>query len=80
MAKGTDNETQRLEAFSDGVFAVAITLLALSLQVPSGPEPLSEKLLKIWPSYVGFAVSFFTILIMWLNHHRLFRLIHKHDE
>lgn len=75
-------ETTRLEAFSDGVFAVAITLLALDLKVPP-PHPggtardLAEALLRQWPSYLAFATSFLTVLIMWLNHHLVFKLVGK---
>jgi uncharacterized membrane protein len=64
----------RLEAFSDGVFAVAITLLALNLAVPGpGHGPLSSQLLNAWPSWVAYAISFFTVGIIWTNHHALFR-------
>ena len=67
-------ETGRLEAFSDGVFAVAITLLALDLTVSKpGGATLSHKLAEIWPSFVGYGVSFLTIGIIWVNHHALFR-------
>jgi len=57
----------RLEAFSDGIFAFAATLLILNLAV-SG-HPLGEQLLGIWPSYAAYAVSFITIGIIWTNHH-----------
>jgi len=57
----------RLEAFSDGIFAFAATLLILNLAV-SG-HPLGQQLLDIWPSYVAYAVSFITIGIIWTNHH-----------
>jgi uncharacterized membrane protein len=77
-------ETARLEAFSDGVFAVAITLLALNLTVPSLKEVqghgLIAKLLDQWPTYLAYALSFLTILVMWINHHNLFRLIGKTDH
>jgi uncharacterized membrane protein len=77
-------ETARLEAFSDGVFAVAITLLALNLSVPTLREVqghgLIAKLLDQWPTYLAYALSFLTILIMWINHHNLFRLIGKTDH
>ncbi|HET7226063.1 MAG TPA: TMEM175 family protein [Candidatus Eisenbacteria bacterium] len=76
-----DNETARLEAFSDGVFAIAITLLVLDLKVPHGPDgALGRELAAAWPSYVAFLASFATIGIMWLNHHRLFRLIGRADH
>ncbi|HUR63075.1 MAG TPA: TMEM175 family protein [Candidatus Thermoplasmatota archaeon] len=60
-------ETARLEAFSDGVFAIAITLLVLELRVPEGA--LLPGLLHEWPSFLSFTLSFVTILIMWTNHH-----------
>jgi len=69
-------EKARLEAFSDGVFAVAITLLALDLAV-AGPGPghaaLSRQLGDHWPSYGAYVVSFFVIGITWVNHHTLFK-------
>ena len=77
-------ETGRLEAFSDGVFAVAITLLVFSLQVPTLDRPytsarLISLLLMHWPSYLAFCVSFATILIMWISHHVMFKLIDRSD-
>ncbi|MGH3394940.1 MAG: TMEM175 family protein [Streptosporangiaceae bacterium] len=67
-------DSGRLEAFSDGVFAVAITLLALDLTI-SGPggESLARKLGGHWPAFVAYAVSFATIGIIWVNHHTLFK-------
>ena len=59
--------TARLETFSDGVFAIAATLLILNVSV-SG-VPLDKALVHGWPSYVAYAVSFLTIGIMWVNHH-----------
>jgi uncharacterized membrane protein len=62
----------RLEAFSDGVFAVAITLLALNLAVGGpGHGPLLEQLGQHWPTFVAYLISFFTIGIIWVNHHAL---------
>jgi len=79
--KGAFNETARIEAFSDGVFAIAITLLILAIQVPKTESgPLREALLGLWPSYLAFLASFMTIGVMWLNHHRLFTLINKKDD
>jgi uncharacterized membrane protein len=66
--------TGRVEAFSDGVFAIAITLLILIVGVEHAPRgELMHELLDAWPSYVAYAVSFLTIGIMWVNHHTIFR-------
>ncbi len=79
-------ETNRIEAFSDGVFAIAITLLVLELKVPhmsheeGSNSELMWDLLELWPSYMALLVSFVTILIMWISHHRLFELIRKTDS
>jgi uncharacterized membrane protein len=82
----TDDEkaTGRIEAFSDGVFAIAITLLVLELKVPARDEAatgaeLLALLGRAWPSYAAYLVSFAMILIMWVNHHRLFTLITRSD-
>jgi uncharacterized membrane protein len=66
--------TGRTEAFSDGVLAIAITLLVLEIQVPhvTANQSLTRALLDLWPKYAAFAVSFLTIGIMWINHHALF--------
>jgi uncharacterized membrane protein len=62
--------TTRLETFSDGVFAIAATLLVLefSVHASSGPR-LGHDLLHLWPSYLAYATSFLTIGIIWINHH-----------
>jgi TMEM175 potassium channel family protein len=74
-------ETARVEAFSDGVFAIAITLLILEIKIPGpGPTQLSLQLLRQWPSYVSFVISFAFIGIMWMNHHRLFTHIRRCDD
>ena len=67
----------RTEAFSDGVFAIAITLLILSIQVPipAGPGMLWAALALQWPAYVAYVLSFGVIGIMWANHHNIFRYI-----
>jgi uncharacterized membrane protein len=75
-------ETGRIEAFSDGVFAVAITLLVLDLRVPHNAADggaLLHALLNQWPAYLAFVTSFATIGIMWVNHHRMFTLIARTD-
>lgn len=65
----------RVEAFSDGVFAIAITLLILEIRVPHVDHELWRGLLSLWPSYVAFLFSFVVILIMWVNHHELLRMV-----
>jgi uncharacterized membrane protein len=76
-----NTETTRVEAFSDGVFAIAITLLILEIKVPSpSGGALAAQLIKQWPSYISFAMSFAFIGIMWMNHHRLFTHIERCDD
>jgi uncharacterized membrane protein len=75
-------DTARLEAFSDGVFAIAITLLVLEIKVPGNAEieqlgGLWSALAQRWPSYVGYAISFLIIGIMWANHHAMFEYIRR---
>jgi len=67
----------RTEAFSDGVIAVAITLLALDLHVPSAGSAasLAHQLGEQWPNYAAYAVSFLTIGIIWINHHAMLRRV-----
>jgi TMEM175 potassium channel family protein len=72
----------RLEAFSDGVFAIAITLLVLDIHVPA-PEStasLADALGEQWPSYVAYVVSFLTIGIIWINHHAMIRRLRAVDH
>jgi uncharacterized membrane protein len=74
-------ESSRTEAFSDGVFAVAITLLALDLAVRGpGHGSLAHQLGDHWPSFAAYVVSFFTIGITWVNHHALFQSFTKTDR
>jgi uncharacterized membrane protein len=74
-------DRSRLEAFSDGVFAVAITLLALDLTVPGhGHGPLLNQLYDKWPAFLAYLISFFMIGIVWVNHHFLVRSITKVDR
>ncbi len=71
----------RLEAFSDGVFAVAITLLALNLAVGGpGHGPLLQQLGQHWPTFIAYLISFFTIGIIWVNHHALMTNIRVVDR
>ena len=76
------SETTRLEAFSDGVIAIAITLLILEIRPPhvEGEGALWNAVLHQWTSYLSFFAGFTTIGIMWINHHRLFTMIRKTDE
>jgi uncharacterized membrane protein len=73
----------RLEAFSDGVFAIAITLLALDLRVPELPLPtphaLTVTLIAQWPTYLSFLLSFLTLLVAWVYHHRLLQGVLRAD-
>jgi uncharacterized membrane protein len=73
--------TNRLEAFSDGVFAIAITLLVIELHAPElkPGETLAHGLWTQWPSYVAYLVSFLTIGVIWLNHHRVFTQVVRVD-
>lgn len=67
-------KTGRLEAFSDGVFAIAITLLVLEIDIPdSGFDNLWAGVLSQWPSYLAYVTSFLTIGVTWLHHHLIFR-------
>ena len=72
-------ETARLETFSDGIFAIAATLLILDVKV-DGAGPLTTQLLHAWPTYLGYAISFLTIGIMWVNHRSVFRQIDRVDR
>lgn len=74
--------TSRLEAFSDGVLAIAITLLVLDLRVPDKGEHGLEHVLwfDLWPNYAAYAVSFAVIGIVWINHHAIFSAIGKADQ
>ena len=73
-------DTGRVEAFSDGVFAIAITLLTLNVVLHRSDGTLGHDLLRLWPSYVAYGVSFLTIGIMWVNHHTIFRHIERVDR
>src|SRR5258708_35435894 len=85
QAEAIEKQTGRLESFSDGVFAVAITLLVFNLQVPHLPTgaisvaALGSALFAQWPSYLTFITSFATILIMWASHHGIFRMVYRAD-
>jgi uncharacterized membrane protein len=72
--------TSRLEAFSDGVFAIAATLLVLELRVPADSPDLVESLRDLWPAYATYLVSFLTIGIIWVNHHTLLEHCRRVDR
>lgn len=76
------SETDRLETFSDGVFAIAITLLILEVKVPHAGTGggLARALVALWPSYLGYVISFVTLGIMWANHHAMFTYIRRSDR
>ena len=71
----------RLEAFSDGVFAIAITLLVIEIRPPTlaEGESLAKGLWDQWPSYLGYLLSFLVLGVMWLNHHRIFEPARRVD-
>ena len=71
--------TGRLETYSDGVFAIAATLLVLEFSVTSGKD-LGNQLLHLWPSYLAYVTSFVTIGIIWMNHHHTCSLIGRTDR
>lgn len=79
-----EKETVRIEGFSDAVFAIAITLLVLDLHTPdtnaikNGSELLTF-LKGEWTSYLAFELSFFSIFIMWVNHHKIFKQIYSRN-
>jgi uncharacterized membrane protein len=78
-----DRETYRIEAFSDGVFAIAITLLVLEIKVPDqvtvAARGMTGALVSLWPSYLAFLISFVTILVIWSHHHWIFVAIRRAD-
>jgi uncharacterized membrane protein len=78
-----DNDTGRIEAFSDGVFAIAITLLVIEIGVPhveGEGTTLFGKLVEQWPSYLAYVISFLQIGVIWANHHNRFRFVARSDH
>jgi len=71
--------TNRLETFSDGVFAIAATLLILDVNIPAGGD-VAHELLRVWPSYLAYGISFLTIGIIWVNHHTVMEQIGRVDR
>jgi uncharacterized membrane protein len=75
----------RLEAFSDGVLAIVITLLVLEIKVPHLQSPESAEdalrgLLGLAPKFLGYLLSFLFIAVFWINHHRFFQLVERVDN
>lgn len=75
----------RIEAFSDGIFAIIITLLVLEIKVPHLEEhdsaaALTASLLKLFPKFISWIISFFTVAVIWVNHHRLLRQFRHIDH
>lgn len=73
-------ETNRLEGFSDGVFAIAITLLAIEIKIPHSAVDVGHALLDLWPSYLAYALSFIVLGNIWINHHAMFKQIVRVDQ
>jgi uncharacterized membrane protein len=72
---------ERIVFFSDAVFAIAITLLALDIRLPdAAPHELATALLAVWPKCVGYVISFLIVGVYWMGHHRAFRYITRYDE
>ena len=79
-----EKETVRIEGFSDAVFAIAITLLVLDLHTPNSEivkngAQLLAYLKGEWTTYLAFTLSFFSIFIMWVNHHKIFKQIYSRN-
>jgi uncharacterized membrane protein len=73
-------ETNRIEAFSDGVFAIIITLLVLEIHRPEAARgQLGRQLLDAWPSYLAYALAFLYVGVIWLNHHGIFQHLRRVD-
>ena len=90
----SSSATGRLEAFSDGVFAIAITLLILDLRIPRALELTADldtrnlapaaallwKLRHMWPNFLAYFLSFAVVLVLWVNHHRIFTIVRRVDR
>jgi uncharacterized membrane protein len=78
-------ELDRIVTFSDGVFAIAITLLVLNIETPEIPanliaEELPGRLLDLWPKFLSYVISFLIILTYWIAHHSIFSAIRGYDR
>lgn len=71
-------KTNRVEAFSDGVMAILITIMVLELKPPQDPNPTS--LASMWPTFFAYILSFIIIAIYWVNHHHLIHLVTRVDS
>jgi uncharacterized membrane protein len=78
--RSVSRDTMRLVAFSDGVFAITITLLVLEIRPPTDGENLLHGLVALWPSYLAYAVTFLFIGQVWANHHVMFDHIRAADR
>ena len=67
----------RLEAFSDGVIAIILTIMVLELKSPESPDP--HALLHEWPIFISYVISFFYVAVYWINHHHLFHRVKRVD-
>ncbi|WP_049996203.1 TMEM175 family protein [Halococcus sediminicola] len=77
----SQNNTNRLTAFSDGVFAIAITLLVLNIEVPAmGSSNIASVVFAEWPDILTYIISFLVIGIYWISHHRIFQQIERQDD
>jgi len=77
-------ETIRIETFSDGVFCIAVTLLSIEIGVELHGDvtnkELTHALLAKWPNYLAYVISFVNVLLAWIGHHSLFKMLHKTDN
>ena len=80
MTGAVHRDTGRVVAFSDGVFAISITLLVLEITPPADEESLLHGLIDLWPSYLAYAVTFLFIGQVWANHHVMFDHIRAADR
>ncbi|GEN71037.1 hypothetical protein CLA01_11090 [Chryseobacterium lathyri] len=85
MANNMEKETVRIEGFSDAVFAIAVTLLVLDLHLPEehvikNGNDLFTFMKSQWPVFLAFILSFFSIFIMWVNHHKIFKQIYSRNS
>ncbi|HEU5168739.1 MAG TPA: TMEM175 family protein [Chitinophagaceae bacterium] len=77
-------ETLRIETFSDGVFCIAVTLLSIEIGVEVHGavtnKELTHALLAKWPLYLAYVISFINVLLAWIGHHSLFKMLHQSDN